>query len=483
MSAAAEPRTTLRRDLHEVLRRYGFLGVRPADGAGPFLWVGRPGEESADAALPRCYLGAGGDWGVAARPEPPGGFLYPAARSWFRPRPVYRPLLAHTSFAGPGVEPLWLTADGRAAIAWWDHDGRLDLLVGLDVAEELVRYTQGDPAQVDIPQDRSMWGYGHERAVYLYQHHTHPKYPLEPWADNLGYFLAETLGRWLGVPLLAPLPGGARGGVLLTGDDDQAWLEKYDEQLRLVGDFPITYLLLPHTRHTPETLAKMPANVEFGLHVDALEAPDQYDPVCRKQYAEVCALTGRTVRVVRNHGHLNRDYWGHLAVWDECGLDLDLNVPGMSGTARTGTFLPFRVRRADGSWSPHYGLLSGYSDSLTYALKWSGRKQARHIRRLADQVERARPGVLVFNWHPQNVTDNVPAHRAIMAAGRRPGWAALGADSYLGWLKAVERVELGRAAGRPTLLGAADVPGLAVRVWSGTGWDAVPAQGPAARAA
>ena len=383
--------------------------------------------------------------------------------------------MPYVSFAGNDIEPIWVTAEDRTVIGWWRHEGRRDLLVGLDVVGEIVRYTQGDPKQVKVAENRSMWGFGHERPVYLYKDNVHPDYELEPWADRLGFLLAETLGRWLDVPLLSPLPEGAKGAVMLTGDDDEAYLEKYDEQLRHVGDFPMTYFMLPQTRHTPQTLAKFPKNVELGLHVDALDHPDQYDDACRKQLAAVFELTGKTPRTIRNHGHLSREYCGHLGAWEECGLDLDLNIPGMCGVVRTGSLLPFRILRPDGRWSPHYSLLSGYADAMTIHLKWSGRKQQRRIRRQARRVEQLHPGVLVFNMHPQKVSDNLRSLRTIMQLGRRPGWVALGADSYLSWLKAIEKIRLKvQAGGRPVLAGAEGLPGLKTRVWRDAAWHCEP---------
>jgi hypothetical protein len=231
------------------------------------------------------------------------------------------------------------------------------------------------------------------------------------------------------------LPGGASGLVLLTGDDDQAALAAYQEQLTLLGDFPITYFLLPFTKHTPQTLATLPPSVELGLHVDALNHPDQYETICAEQAEAVRTLCGRTVRAVRNHGFLNRGYLGHLRAWEESGLTLDVNYAGLDGTALTGSFLPFRLRRPDGTWSGHVALLTAFGDGMRYIGKLTEQQVIQRIDRLALQIEQSDPGVLVFNMHPENIGDTRAIHRRIMELGRRSGWRAMGVESYLRWLE------------------------------------------------
>jgi hypothetical protein len=469
-------------DLEIVLRRYGFLGLdrrsgcEPIDSSFEIVSGGHPAAADGEWAGLRMYLVSPGCPGpvpgLDCRVEAPGGLLLEAtARGWFqRRRVVYKPLFKYVTFSGPGVVPVWTTESGRAVIAWLRRGGRQDLLVGLCLVEELVGYNQGDPAQVERCSNKACWGFPQERPAYLYENQIHADYPLMPWADNLGFTVVELLAEGTGLPLLAPLPYGAKGAVLLTGDDDQAYLEKYDEQVRMVGDFPITYLLLPHTRHTRETLKRFPANVQLGVHIDALPEPERYDEICAEQSRAVDKLIGRHVEVVRNHGHLSRGYEGHLAAWEACELGLDLNLPGMDGTARTASYLPFRVRRLDGTWSRHLSLFSAFSDSMRYQLKWSERKQRRRILALARQVEATRPGVLVFNYHPQNIGHTRLVHRAILKLGRKRGWIALGAESYLTWLRSVESLQLSRHNGKFVLESPQRMEGLALRYCSDSGW-------------
>ena len=227
------------------------------------------------------------------------------------------------------------TPEGRAVLGWWTVGRRRHLLVGLNVVEELVRYTQGDPDKVRTYADKSLWKTGgHERSTYLYDDNIVPGYELTPWADRLGFMLVQLIAAGSGLPLFSPLPKGARGGVLLTGDDDTALLKKYDEQLKLIDGFPITSCCYRVRIYNAETLARLPANVELGVHIDALEQPDRYDAVCRAQTKAVRALAGRSATTVRNHGHLNSGYWGHLAAWEECGLAFDSTVASTAHVPR-----------------------------------------------------------------------------------------------------------------------------------------------------
>lgn len=454
-------------DVGAVLRRYGFVcklenaysagaaGVRLVDKPAAVRFVIVEDVDHAAAA------------GLVGRDEPPLTCLYDDLR---RRHPVYHAVLPYLSFDAAGLEPLLTTSDGRPVLAWRNAPTGRELVCGLRFVEELVRHTQGDPAQVELATVKSLWGYGHERAVYLYTPQLNNEIQREPWADNLGYLVAECLAEAAGAPLLAPLPDGADGGIMLTGDDDQAYLEKYDEQLALIGDFPITYLLLPQTRHTKETLAKFPSNVEIGLHVDALETPDKYDEICADQTRYVRELSGKPVVSVRNHGHLNRDYWGHLKAWETCDLHFDLNLPGMDAVVRTGSFLPFRVRRADGSWSGHYSLFSAFSDSMHFQLKLTEPEQCRIIYDLAHQIEASRPGVMVFNFHPQNVSLVIEVTKAIMAVGRRPNWVALGAESFSGWLRRWDHLRIEWADDRWTLDAPYRMERLALREFGPKGW-------------
>jgi hypothetical protein len=395
-------------------------------------------------------------------------------RNLFRlPNPVYYSLLPHITFMGNGLEPLWINESGGASIAWYNHQGQRILLIGLNVEEEIIRHRQGDPIRAKITPivDRETWGYPGERPLYLFQDQLLDKFPTQPWADNFGFFVAETFARICSFPLIEPLPGGAKGAVILTGDDDQAPLEKYWEQLNILGDFPITYFLHFKTKHTKETLANLPQSVQFGLHPDALDRPDQYESLCCEQLALINRLTGRHVRTVRNHGYLNQGYLGHLSVWEKNGLRLDTNYPGLDGTALNGSFLPMPVRRLDGSWSDHYSLLTTFGDGMLFALQLNPKQAIKRIRKIVRQIEMSRPGVVVLNFHPDNIGVTYELHRFVLGLSRRPGWIALGLESYLEWLEMLESLELeplGRK--RFKLRCPARVKGMVIRYPIEDGW-------------
>ena len=466
-----------------LLRRYGFWELDVDRGSGsitPRLSILNPawGDvlPSGDAAAAIFVDGARrAPPGLISRAELAGQLLLQPARLFRSAAPIYRALFPHVSFSGPGLTPIWTTPSGATVIGWWTVGGQRHLVVGLDVVEELVRYTQGDPSKVATCMDKTMWKHSGlpaalapERSTYLYDDHVLPGYELTPWADNLGYCLASLLAIASGLPLFGSLPGGARGGILLTGDDDTAQLEKYDEQLRLINEFPITYFLLPWTNHTAETLARLPKTVELGVHVDALEQPKDYGVRCREQTAAVTALTGRHIRTVRNHGHLNDGYWGHLSAWEECGLTLDLNTRAIDGNCPTGSYLPFRVRRADGTWSMHFSLFSTFSNSMYYIQKWPPDTQIQNISAVADRIERSDPGVVVLNFHPQNISDTRDIHKAVIEIGRRPGWIALGADSFVHWLTKTSQVRLHVTSTKLLLRSVDRVENLAV-IWPPAG--------------
>jgi hypothetical protein len=142
----------------------------------------------------------------------------------------------------------------------------------------------------------------------------------------------------------------------------------------------------------------------------------------------------------------------------------------MDGTARTGSFLPFRIKRPDGSWSRHMSLFSAFSDSMRYQLKWSERRQRGRIVHLARQLEDTRPGVLVFNYHPQNIADTRSVHRTILKLGRRKGWIALGAESYQAWLQGMDEARLSRQGGQLVLESRQQLNGVALRYLSDGRW-------------
>lgn len=396
--------------------------------------------------------------------------LRPGLRLWRRRRPNYHALLPHVSFEVRGsLRPIWVNDAGRAVVAWYGSGARRTLLIGLDVVEELVRHCQGDPAKISVAT-KGGYGFDFERPTYLFADHILADYTTWPWADYLGFFLAESLSKLCQAPLVEPLPDGARGAVILTGDDDQACLENYEKQLRMTDGVPITYFLTPQTRHTAETVSRFPNSVEIGAHPDALDHPEQYGRLCAEQVGFIRRLTARRVRTIRNHGYLNAGYLGHLKAWEDTGLRLDVNYPGVDGTALNGSFLPMRVRRPDGSWSSHFSLLTLFGDGMLFALNLSERQAARRIRSLARQIEGSYPGVMVVNFHPQNIGQTKRLHACVLKLARRTGWVALGLESYLDWLETLEQVRPECRNGKWSLTSCRTVTGLVLRWPVVHGW-------------
>jgi hypothetical protein len=310
------------------------------------------------------------------------------------------------------------------------------LALGFNPFEEMLLRRQGDKHQVQKipPKKRECWGFPGERPMYLFDHMLDPKRPFEPWADNLGFLLAEECAKLTGLPLLDVLPFKARCILALTGDDDQAYLETYAEQQRILGNVPITYFLHHMTKHTPESIRAMPGHVTWGLHPDALDNPDEYDALCRAQHEKINALVGKKIRLVRNHGFLNRGYWGHSSTWEECGLTLDANTPGMDGTCRNSSFLPVRLHGIHNYHTPHYGLLTAIGDGMIFVKGITQAQAVYRFHRIVRQIERGHPGVLCCNMHPQNIGRTRWMHRYLRYLARRPGWRALSLETLLDWL-------------------------------------------------
>ena len=468
--------------LRVLFQRYGYFDFNASQPeACPFhigdanLLVNR----DADPSIPRITLLHAGPYPVGAdleiRFEPGGNLLYESRKGGLlsflqRRRIAYHALLPHLSFQGDGLEPILETKDGHAVIACKPRAESTDLIIGLDLVEEIIRYTQGDPSQAEVCSKKSYFGFEFERPNYLFQRNLLPDYDTVPWADRLGFLVVEIVAQMCPWPLVEPLPSGARGVVILTGDDDEAFLEKYDEQLNLMQDLPITYFLTTKTRHTSETLSKLPTNVQFGVHPDALEHPEEYDRLCTAQCAELRSLTGRSLRTLRNHGFLNQGFLGHLETWENNRILLDVNLPGVDGTALNGSYLPMRVRRPDGTWSDHYSLLTAFGDGMVFALNMSEKQAAKRIRQLAKRIEHNRPGVLVFNFHPQNIDATRKLHREVARLARRPGWLALGLDTYLDWLLTLETIRIELKRERFLLSSPRQVNGLVLRYWTSDGW-------------
>ena len=336
------------------------------------------------------------------------------------PAPRLRTVHSWTRFEARAGEAVLRDAADEATW-WWLPDREAGILfVGTDIAGDLLRYRQGDRTAVAGEADRARWGYAGERPNYLFEGQRRDEPPDARHADEWASFLAQALAERVGVTLQPILPGGAAGAVVLTGDDDQAPLDSYEEQLAILGDTPITYFLHPLTRHTPETLQAMLSRpgIDLGLHPDALDAPTEYDQRFREQASWFRSIVGRPPRSLRNHGFLNRGYWGHLDAWLAGGIAISTNLPGFDGTILNGSLLPARVS-IDDRLTDHWSVLTAIGDGVLFAAQWSPERAAERVLECADRIRsRGMPGVLVLNLHPANIAKSRRMHQAAMEVCR-----------------------------------------------------------------
>jgi len=335
-----------------------------------------------------------------------------------------RTLHAFDTYDGEGIrESTVATKDGRSAWCWVTLFARPTLFIGTDLAADLIRYRQGDPRRVVSDAKKAGWGFDFERPNYLFDEQLEGEPPGARHADWWMAALADTLrarcaGAWGPI-----LPGGAPGAIVLTGDDDQAYLERYDQQIDLLDGMPITYFLHPLTRHTRasmRSLKKRNRRVEFELHPDSLDSPGDYAARLDEQVKWFRRLVGKPPRAVRNHGFLNDGYWGHLPHWLNQGISRSANLPGLDGRILNGSLLPARVMYS-GAMTSHWSVLTAIGDGVRYAGGMSDADAAGLIRGIAEQIRSSGvPGVLVLNLHPQNVVDTQGMHEAarnLVAAG------------------------------------------------------------------
>jgi len=299
------------------------------------------------------------------------------------------------------------------------------LLIGTDLAADLMRYRQGDPAEALNRQTEPVWGFDGERPMYLFEPQLAGEDLQERPADWWGTVLACTIERYGGARRHPVLPGGAPGAIVVTGDDDQARLSNYLTQLETLGNVPITYFLHPLTKHTPASMAELFSSrkVDLGLHPDALDAPQKYNSLFAEQASWFRNLIGAAPISLRNHGFLNDGYWGHLPSWRAHGIKISSNLPGLNGRVLNGSLLPARMAW-DGCLTEHWSVLTAIGDGAVFALGLTAEGSATCMHDLADRIRASRvPGVIVLNLHPDNIAATAAMHHAareIVRAGFLP---------------------------------------------------------------
>ena len=337
--------------------------------------------------------------------------------------------------------PIIESPDGQCVWLWVPTTyGGGYLLVGTDLAGDLLRFRQGDPMLVANRPTGAKWGIPGERPNYLFEEQLKGDDANSRHADWWVFTLVEFLAGKLGERPSQILPGGARGAVVITGDDDQAYLEKYDEQLTLLGDMPITYLLHPLTRHTQKTMFAMQqrnAGVDFGIHPDALETPERYAECFDEQADWYRRLIGNHPVSVRNHGFLNDGYWGHLNSWLNHGVRISSNLPGFDGHVLNGSLLPARLAW-EGRLTTHWSVLTAVGDGVRFAAGMTDKEAGDLVLAVADQIRQsAIPGVMVLNLHPQNVSETRAMHFAAKEIVRG-GFIAWNLRQCLEWFDQVD---------------------------------------------
>lgn len=324
---------------------------------------------------------------------------------------------------------------GRPVWLWLPRANGGVLVVGSDLAADLIRYRQGDPAAVR-GKKADLWGVAGERPNYLFEEQRAGERRDCRHADCWAEALAMVLQHYAGLRRAPILPGGAPGAIVLTGDDDQAYLETYQQQQRILDRTPITYFLHHKTRYSKDDLRRLSRKewIDFGLHPDALDTPEEYGLRLREQMEWYVDAVGRPPQSLRNHGFLNDGYWGHLPLWQREGIAFSTNLPGLDGHVMNGSLLPARVA-ADGVLTEHWSILTAFGDGMISALGITPQAAAEKIKIFSEDVQNSGlPGVIVINLHPQNIAQTRALHEAALAV-ISGGFLAWNMRQCLAWFR------------------------------------------------
>ena len=330
--------------------------------------------------------------------------------------------------------------------------------VGTDLPSDLVRYRQGDPLAALNRPTEPKWGIPGERPNYLFDAQLAGEDPNERHADWWCETLADALTKLCGVRRRPILPNGASGAIVVTGDDDQAYLVRYEQQREALGSLPITYFLHPLTKHDETSLQKLKLDrrVELGLHPDALDNPNHYAELFSEQAKWFKRLAGADARVVRNHGFLNDGYWGHARSWIEHGITGSSNLPGLDGQILNGSLLPARLLLDDGL-TDHWSILTAIGDGVVFIHGWDDQQSADCIYKLADRIrESGVPGIIVLNLHPENIEKTRGMHEAVRQIAES-GFVTWTLSECLDWFRDRDQTNA------PTALGADSLSAKAAR--------------------
>lgn len=354
------------------------------------------------------------------------------------------------SIEGVDVTPVVVDSDGRTIWGWVPDAGGV-LHIGTDLAADLTLIRQGDPAAVANRPTEAQWGIAGERPNYLFEGQLEADRPQERLADWWMWTLRDALCRLGGIKASDMLPFGAPGAVVITGDDDQAPMDDYRSQAGMLGTLPVTYFLHPLTKHDAASLvdhAKGRA-LEWELHPDALDTPDEYADRLREQCQWFTELTGTRPRLLRNHGFLNDGYWGHAGPWIGEGIIGSSNIPGVDGRVVNGSLLPARLALGN-AVTPHWSLLTTFGDGVFFVYDWSEEQALAAVRVMAEQIIASNvPGLIVLNLHPANYKKAAAMHEAAHRLVGEMGFAAMNLGHAISWFSQLD-------AG----IGAVSMPGM-----------------------
>jgi hypothetical protein len=354
-------------------------------------------------------------------------------------KPWRRVRTLHSYMRFKSNEGTSVVSDHDGGVVWFRRSpggsGQL-LFLGTDLASDLLRYRQGDPAKEKNRPTEPKWGIPGERPNYLFDAQLAGEDLNERPADWWCETLADALTRLCGIERRPMLPNAAPGAIVITGDDDQAGLAQYEQQREALGSLPITYFLHPLTKHDRASLERLKPGrrVELGLHPDALDNPHRYSEIFSEQAKWFSRLTGVEARTVRNHGFLNDGYWAHAKSWIDHGVTGSSNLPGLDGQILNGSLLPARLLLED-KLTEHWSILTAVGDGVVFVHGWDDHQSAECIYRLANDIrESGIPGIIVLNLHPENIEKTRGMHEAARRIAES-GFVAWTLGECLDWFR------------------------------------------------
>lgn len=339
--------------------------------------------------------------------------------------------------------------EGRCIWGWLPMARSGVLLVGTRLPADLILIRQGSPGARPTESDLQMWGYQGERPNYLFRDQFEPSNPSDRQADWWIGLLRCVLTRRTSLSPADILPDGAPGVLVVTGDDDAALREHYENQCRFLDGMPVTYFTLQETSALDGPFMRDLSSrydVDWQLHPNALSAPDDYARLLAEQVEWFQSLFGRSPRLVRNHGFLNQGYWGHLPAWLHHGINGSSNLPGFDGQVLNGSLLPGRLV-SDGHMTDHWSLLNLIGDGVVFADTGSDDIAQRLVLEKGQEIlDSGVPGVMCLNLHPVNLPRTEKMHMAARQLVDM-GFLPLTLSALLDWFRARDSAARGNAYG------------------------------------